>query len=95
MTLNIVDIENGLEELSLKKLSPEEYGKELVLLFSSPNTLKRITSSKSNTPEFEGGILWRQKLHYSPSNPNELDTTLERLRSSPKTLKHKIRLLMW
>ena len=92
--LNIVDIENGLEILASKELSPEEYGKEIVLLFSSPNTLKRITTSKSNVPEVDGGLLWREKLHYAPCKPGELDSTLQKLRFSQKSIKHKVRLLM-
>lgn len=49
--LNIVDIENGLEELANRNLSPAEYGKELIALFSSSATLKRMGTSKANTYE--------------------------------------------
>ena len=92
--LNIVDIENGLESLSEQKLSTDDYGKQLVLLFSSVNTLKRIVNGKTNTPEFEGGILWREKLHYAPCSPTSLTSTLEALKQSHKTIKAKVRLLV-
>ncbi|WP_282166619.1 class I SAM-dependent DNA methyltransferase [Shewanella japonica] len=92
--LNIVDIENGLESLSGQNLSTDDYGKQLVLLFSSANTLKRIVSGKTNTPEFEGGILWREKFHYAPCSPENLTSTLEALKQSPKTIKAKVRLLV-
>ena len=75
--LNIVDIENGLEELANRNLSPEEYGKELIALFSSSTTLKRLGTSKANTSEFENGLLWREKIHYVPCAPGQLNATID------------------
>lgn len=92
--LNIVDIENGLEELAQKGLSPEEYGRELVSLFGSSATLKRLGTSKANTSEFENGILWREKIHYVPCHPGELNTVIESVKASDKTLKAKVRLIV-
>jgi hypothetical protein len=37
--LNIVDIENGLEQLAQQRLLPKDYGKALVTLFGSATTL--------------------------------------------------------
>jgi hypothetical protein len=92
--MNIVDIENGLEEIAKKQFTPKEYGKELILLFSSPNTLKRISTNKANEPEFENGILWREKLHYAPCDPGDINQTLEKLQNSTKSVKAKVRLLI-
>ena len=92
--MNIVDIENGLEMLFERQLTPEEYGKELVLLFSSSNTLKRISTSKANIPDHKGGILWREKMHYAPCEVGKLNEVLEALKLSPKTLKAKVRLVI-
>ena len=92
--LNIVDIENGLEELAKKKLSPEEYGRELVKLFGSATTLKRLGTSKANTSDFENGLLWREKIHYVPCDAGLLNKTLEDVKKSDKTLKAKVRLVV-
>jgi hypothetical protein len=92
--MNIVDIENGLETLYAKSLTPKEYGRELVLLFSSSNTLKRISTSKANIPDYEDGVLWREKMHYAPSPPGELNSVLESLKISAKTMKAKVRLII-
>ncbi|MDW5286705.1 DNA methyltransferase [Alteromonas macleodii] len=92
--LNIVDIENGLEELANRNLSPEEYGKELIALFSSSATLKRLGTSKANTSEFENGLLWREKIHYVPCAPGQLNATIDAVKKSDKTLKAKVRLVV-
>ncbi len=92
--LNIVDIENGLEELANRDLSPKEYGKELIALFSSSTTLKRLGTSKANTSEFENGLLWREKIHYVPCAPGQLNATIDAVKKSDKTLKAKVRLVV-
>ncbi|MFD3433066.1 DNA methyltransferase [Alteromonas macleodii] len=92
--LNIVDIENGLEELANRNLSPAEYGKELIALFSSSATLKRLGTSKANTSEFENGLLWREKIHYVPCALGQLNATIDAVKKSDKTLKAKVRLVV-
>lgn len=92
--LNIVDIENGLEELVKQNLSPVEYGKGLVALFAPIATTKRLGTTKANTSDFENGILWREKLHYVPCKAGELNTVIEKVKSSDKTLKAKVRLVV-
>lgn len=92
--LNIVDIENGLEELANRNLSLAEYGKELIALFSSSATLKRLGTSKANTSEFENGLLWREKIHYVPCALGQLNATIDAVKKSDKTLKAKVRLVV-
>ncbi len=92
--LNIVDIENGLEELANRNLSPAEYGKELIALFSSSATLKRLGTSKANTSEFENGLLWREKIHYVPCALGQLNSTVDAVKKSDKTLKAKVKLVV-
>jgi hypothetical protein len=91
---NIVDIESGLGKLAHRNLPPEEYGKELIALFSSSATLKRLGTNKANTSDFENGLLWREKLHYVPCSPSQLNTTIEEVKKSNKTLKAKVRLVV-
>lgn len=92
--LNIVDIENGLEELANRNLAPAEYGKELIALFSSSATLKRLGTSKANTSEFDNGLLWREKIHYVPCALGQLNATIDAVKKSDKTLKAKVRLVV-
>lgn len=92
--LNIVDIENGLEQLAQQRLLPKDYGKALVTLFGSATTLQRLGTSKANTSDFDNGLLWRDKLHYIPCELGELDKTLEEAKGSDKTLKAKVRLVV-
>ncbi|WP_391486650.1 DNA methyltransferase [Alteromonas macleodii] len=92
--LNIVDIENGLEELANRNISPAEYGKELIALFSSSATLKRLGTSKANTSEFDNGLLWREKIHYVPCAPGQINATIDAVKKSDKTLKAKVRLVV-
>lgn len=92
--LNIVNIENGLEELANRNLSPEEYGKELIALFSSSTTLKRLGTNKANSSEFESGLLWREKIHYVPCALGQLNATINAVKKSDKTLKAKVRLVV-
>ncbi|WP_274001538.1 DNA methyltransferase [Vibrio parahaemolyticus] len=92
--LNIVDIENGLERLANENSSPEEFGKELVRMFGSTTTLKRLGATKANTSCFENGILWREKLHYVPCNRSEIGATLEAAKNSDQTRKAKVRLII-
>lgn len=92
--LNIVDIEKGLEDLAQASVSPEQYGLDLLLLFSSPNTVKRVTGTSTNKSDVEGGLLWREKFHYAPSAKDVLDETMTALKQSKVTAKHKVRLLI-
>jgi hypothetical protein len=92
--LNIVDIENGLEALSQKNLTPDEYGKELIALFAPSATLKRLGTTKANTSDFGSGILWREKLHYVPCKAGELNEVIEKAKASDQTLKAKVRLVV-
>lgn len=92
--LNIVDIENGLEALSQKNLTPDEYGKELISLFAPSATLKRLGTTKANTSDFSSGILWREKLHYVPCKAGELNEVIEKAKASDQTLKAKVRLVV-
>lgn len=92
--LNIVDIEKGLEDLAQASVSPEQYGLDLLLLFSSPNTVKRVTGTSTNKSDVEGGLLWREKFHYAPSAKDGLDETMAALKQSKVTAKHKVRLLI-
>lgn len=92
--LNIVDIENGLEALSQKNLTPDEYGKELIALFAPSATLKRLGTTKANTSDFGSGILWREKLHYVPCKAGELNGVIEKVKASNQTLKAKVRLVV-
>lgn len=92
--LNIVDIENGLEKLAKQNLSPVDYGKGLVALFAPTATTKRLGTTKANTSDFENGILWREKLHYVPCKAGELNTVIEQVKTSDKTLKAKVRLVV-
>jgi hypothetical protein len=92
--MNIVDIENGLETLFKKNLATDEYGKELVALFAPSSTIKRLGTTKANTSDFEGGILWREKLHYVPCNAGELNSAIEAAKNSDKTVKAKVRLVI-
>jgi hypothetical protein len=91
--LNIVDIENGLEALSQKNLNHDEYGKELIALFAPSATLKRLGTTKANTSDFSGGILWREKLHYIPCKADELNEVIEKAKESDQTLKAKVSLV--
>ncbi len=92
--LNIVEIEKGLEDLAQASVSPEQYGLDLLLLFSSPNTVKRVTGTSTNKSDVEGGLLWREKFHYAPSAKDGLDETMTALKQSKVTAKHKVRLLI-
>ena len=92
--LNIIEIENGLEDLANKNLSGKEYGKALISLFGSAATLKRLGTSKANTSDFEEGLLWREKIHYVPSHPDQINKTLEEVKKSDKTVKAKVRLVV-
>lgn len=92
--LNIVEIEKGLEELAQASVSPEQYGLDLLLLFSSPNTVKRVTGTSTNKSDVEGGLLWREKFHFAPSANDGLDETMTALKQSKVTAKHKVRLLI-
>lgn len=92
--LNIVEIEKGLEDLANRELTPEAYGLELLLLFSSSNTVKRVTSTSTNKSDIDGGLLWREKFHYAPASVGHLDQVLTALKQSKVTTKHKVRLLI-
>lgn len=92
--LNILDIEQGLELISTKNANPEQLGLELLLVFSSNNTVKRITSTKTSLSDLPGGTLWKEKFHYAPSAPGNLDATLTKLKQSQQSNKGKVRLLI-
>lgn len=92
--LNIVDIERNLEVLSERNLTPTEYGNELISIFCSSATLKRLGTTKANRSEFENGLLWREKVHYVPCAPGQLNATIDAVKKSDKTLKAKVRLVV-
>lgn len=92
--LNILDIEQGLELLGNRNVSPLEFGLELLLFFSSVNTVKRITTTKTSLSDLPDGTLWKEKFHYAPAEPGHADATLTKLKQSPSTNKGKVRLLI-
>lgn len=92
--LNILDIEQGLELLANRNVSPLEFGLELLLFFSSANTVKRITGTKTSLSDLPDGTLWKEKFHYAPSTLGNTDTTLTKLKQSQSTNKGKVRLLI-
>lgn len=95
MDINIATIEDGLEQLANQKLDPVEYGFGLLPIFmTSKSQLSSIRTSKQNQSDIEGGYIWRQKLHYAPAEKGQCDGTLEKLKGSKLSRKHKARLLM-
>ncbi|MAA92963.1 MAG: lactate dehydrogenase [Rheinheimera sp.] len=92
--LNILDIEQGLESLSTKNVTPSQLGLELLLFFSSANTVKRITATKTSLSDLPDGTLWKEKFHYAPSAPGNVDVTLTKLKQSQQSNKGKVRLLI-
>ncbi|GGB66478.1 hypothetical protein GCM10011607_28880 [Shewanella inventionis] len=92
--LNILDIEQGLELLANRNVSPLEFGLELLLFFSSANTVKRITTTKTSLSDLPDGTLWKEKFHYAPSAPGDADATLTKLKQSQQSNKGKVRLLI-
>ena len=95
MEVNIATIEKGLDDLAAKSLSAKAYGMELLPIFiNSKSQLKTIQTSKQNKSDLEGGLIWRQRLHYAPAQPGKCDDVLDRLKTSKLTRKHKVRLLI-
>lgn len=92
--MNILDIERVLESLAGKNLSPAALGLELLLLFSSSNTVKRITATKTSLSDLPNGTLWKEKFHYAPSEHGDVDATLTKLKQSQQSNKGKVRLLI-
>src|SRR5690606_3546796 len=95
MDINIATIEEGLERLAEENLNPTDYGFGLLPIFlTSKSQLQAIRTNKQNRSDIEGGYIWRQKLHYAPAEKGQCDATLEKLKGSKLSRKHKARLLM-
>ncbi len=91
--MNIVDIETGLALLTSKPFDAKEFGFELIEIFAKAKATIARLREKNNSSDLPNGIIWKQHIHYAPSEKGATAATLERLKQSKQTAKQRARFL--
>lgn len=93
--MNIAEIEAQLAELVLEPLVPAEFPLRLLEIYNAPKaTLTKLKSGTQNKGEQPGDLLWARKLYFRPVAPGEAQATIDLLKETKATSKHKPRFLM-
>lgn len=93
--MNIAEIEGQLAELILEPLDSAEFPLRLLEIYNAPKaTLTKLRSGTQNKGEQSGDLLWARKLFFRPAAPGEAQATIDALRESKATGKHKPRFLI-
>jgi len=93
--MNAVEIEEAVSELALKPFEAEEFPFSFLEVFGNKSTtIKKLRSGTSNKTEVKDAILQRNNIHILSSKKGRVTESLETLRKSPSTKKHKAEFIL-
>ncbi len=93
-SMNAVEIEEAISELSERPFDPAEFPFAFLQAFGNKEvTLKRLRKGESNKSDL-GGILQANNIHIAVAQRGEVAKTLATLRASPATVRHKAKFIL-
>lgn len=93
--MNPAEIYEALAALTAKPYDPNEFPFDFALATdNAPATIAKLRGGTFNKSDLPGGVLMNQKFHFAPAMAGMSAVTLETLRTSKRTLKHKPAILI-
>ena len=93
--MNAVEIEEAITNLAEQDFDPENFTYAFLEAFGNKaTTIKRLKSGSSNASDIEGGVLQRSNIHIVVCSEGEVTETLGKLRTSPATVKAKVKFVL-
>lgn len=92
--MNAVEIEEAVSDLVEQPFEANEFPYAFLRAFGNKDTtLKRLRTGDTNKSDV-GGVLQRNNIHLAVAPPGQVSATLDRLRESPATAKHRAKFIL-
>ncbi|MGB7426242.1 MAG: type IIL restriction-modification enzyme MmeI, partial [Microcoleaceae cyanobacterium] len=94
--MNAVEIEEAVSQLAEASFNPEEFPFAFLEAFGNKSpTIKKLKSKRNSTNKSDlGGVLQRNNIHIKVCPEGEVTATLQELRESLATTKHKAKFIL-
>ncbi len=93
--MNPTEISEALANLAQKPFDAAGFPFEFALATdNAPATIAKLKGGTYNKSDIPGGVLLNQKFHFAPALPGMSAVSLDALRASKRTLKHKPAILI-
>jgi hypothetical protein len=93
--MNPTEIYEALADLARKPFDPAAFPFDFALATdNAPATIAKLPGGTFNKSDLPGGVLMNQKFHFAPALPGMSAVTLDSLRASKRTQKHKPAILI-
>lgn len=93
--MNPTDIFEALEAIAQTPFDPSEFGISFAeATDNAKSTSSRLRNGSLNRSDIEGGVLMNLKFHYAPADALGVEVTLDALKGSKRTAKHKPAILI-
>ncbi len=93
--MNAVEIEEAISRLAEQPFDPATFPYAFLEAFGNkPSTIKRLKAGDTNQSDVNGGILQRNNIHMAICESGEVHKTIEKLRTSPATIKQKAKFVL-
>ncbi len=93
--MNAVEIEEEISKLAEQPFDPAEFPYAFLEAFGNkPTVIKKLRSGHSNKTDLSGAVLQPSNIHMVACAAGDVSHMLEKLRSSPATVKHKAKFIL-
>lgn len=93
--MNPTDIFEALEAIAKAPFDPAEFGFSFAEATDNAQaTVSKLRGGSLNRSDIEGGVLMNLKFHYAPADALGVEATLDALKGSKRTAKHKPAILI-
>lgn len=93
--MNPTDIYEALEAIAKAPFNPEEFGFTFAEATDNARaTISKLRGGSLNRSDIEGGVLMNAKFHFAPADALGVEATLDALKASKRTAKHKPAILI-
>ncbi|MBY6117195.1 N-6 DNA methylase [Mameliella alba] len=93
--MNPTDIFEALEAIAKAPFDPAEFGFSFAEATDNAQaTVSKLRGGSLNRSDIEGGVLMNLKFHYAPADALGVEATLDALKGSKRTTKHKPAILI-
>ncbi len=93
--MNPTDIFEALEAIAKAPFNPAEFGFSFAEATDNAQaTVSKLRGGSLNRSDIDGGVLMNLKFHYAPADARGVEATLDALKGSKRTAKHKPAILI-
>jgi hypothetical protein len=93
--MNPTDIFEAIEAIAKAPFGPNEFGFSFAEATDNARaTVSKLRGGSLNRSDIEGGVLMNAKFHYAPADALGVEATLDALKGSKRTAKHKPAILI-